>query len=284
MSAFDDIDLEPTERWHNPPRRPDHRRAIVAGVIAIALVVTGLAWWMRTRPAPSPDIERMASSVPAAPRPTTGTAATPARTDLPPLNELDPLVRRLIGEVTASPILSKWLGTENLARQVAALVEGAAGGSLPLRFLAPLRPTGAFSVEERGGRATIAPDSYARYDAMADLIAALDPGAVVRAYRMLAPRLEEAHAELGEGERTFDAALRDSLRRLSETPVPDAPVAVTARGGVYAFADPRLEALSPSQKLLLRSGPDNARRVQAQLAAITAAMGVPADSPAAPTP
>ena len=153
-----------------------------------------------------------------------------------------------------------------------------------MRFLAPLRPTGTFSVVERGGRTTIAPASYARYDAMADLIAALDPAAVVRVYRMLAPRLDEAHAELGEGGRTFDAALRDSLRRLSETPIPDGPAAVTARGGVYAFADPRLEALSPSQKLLLRSGPDNARRVQAQLAAIAAALGAPADSPALPTP
>lgn len=282
MGAFDDIDLERTERWGNPRPRPGHRRTIVAGVVAIALVVAALAWWMRTRPAPSAAIERMASSVTPAPRPTTGTAATPAKTELPPLNELDPVVRRLIGEVTASPLLSKWLATENLARQMAALVEGAAGGSLPLRFLAPLRPTGTFSVVDRGGRATIAPASYARYDAMADLIAALDPAAVVRAYRMLAPRLDEAHAELGEG-RTFDAALREGLRRLSETPIPDGPAAVTARGGVYAFADPRLEALSPSQKLLLRSGPDNARRVQAQLAAIAAAIGAPADSPL-PTP
>ena len=149
-----------------------------------------------------------------------------------------------------------------------------------MRFLAPLRPTGAFSVVERHGRATIAPDSYARYDAMADVIAALDPATVVRVYQMLAPRLEEAHGELGEGERTFDAALRESLRRLSETPIPEGPVAVTARGGVYGFADPRLEALSPAQKLLLRSGPDNARRVQTQLAAIAAALGAPPDTPA----
>ncbi len=208
----------------------------------------------------------------------------PPKTELPPLDELDPMVSRLIGELTASPLVSKWLATGNLARQMAALVEGAAGGTLPLRFLAPLRPTGTFSVVERHGHATIAPASYARYDAMADVIAALDPATVVRVYQMLAPRLEEAHGELGEGERTFDAALRDGLRRLSETPIPDAPVAVTERGGVYGFADPRLEALSPAQKLLLRSGPDNARRVQAQLAALAAALGVPAETTASPTP
>jgi hypothetical protein len=78
--------------------------------------------------------------------------------------------------------------------------------------------------------------------------------------------------------------LREGLRQLSETPIPDGPVAVTARGGVYEFADPRLEALSPAQRLLLRSGPDNARRVQTQLAAIAAALGTPSDTSASPTP
>ena len=166
MGAFDDINLERTELWSNPPPRSGRLRTIIAGVIAIGLVVAGLAWWIRTRPSPSAAIERMASSVTPAPRPATA-AATPPRTELPPLDELDPMVSRLVGEVTASPLLSKWLATGNLARQVAALVEGAAGGTLPLRFLAPLRPTGEFSVVERHGHATIAPASYARYDAMA---------------------------------------------------------------------------------------------------------------------
>ena len=283
MGAFDDINLERTELWSTPPPRTGRLRVIVAGVVAIGLAVAGLAWWMRTRPAPSADLERMASSVTPAPHPAPA-AATPARTELPPLNELDPVVSRLIGEVSSSPLLSKWLATGNLARQMAALVEGAAGGSLPLRFLAPLRPTGTFSVVERPGRTTIAPASYARYDAMAELIAALDPATVARVYRMLSPRLEEAHGELGVGERSFDSALREGLRRLSETPIPDGPVAVTARGGVYGFADPRLEALSPAQKLLLRSGPDNARRVQTQLSAIAAALDAPAATSASPTP
>jgi hypothetical protein len=193
-------------------------------------------------------------------------------------------MRSLIGEVSASPLLAKWLDTENLARQVVVLVEGSAGDGLPFRFLTPLRPAGAFSVVTRNGRTTIAPDSYARYDAMAGVIAAIDPATVVRVYRTLSPRLEEAHGELGQGDRTFDQTLGESLRRLAETPIPDGPVAVTPRGGVYGFADPRLEALSPAQKLLLRSGPANARRVQTQLSAIAAALGTSGDGPPAPTP
>lgn len=278
MGLFDDIDLERTESWSPPPPRASRRGSIAGAAIAVVLVVAALAWWMLARPAPSPQMERLASSVTAAPPSVPVAPVTPTKTELPALDALDPVLRALILELTASPLLAKWLGTENLARQIAALVEGAAGGGLPLRFLAPLRPSGAFSVVERGGRTTIAPASYARYDAMAEAIAALDPVSVVRVYRRLAPRLDDAHAELGEGARTFDAALGDGLRRLAETPIPDGPVAVTIRGGVYGFADPRLEALSPAQKLLLRSGPSNARRVQAQLAAIAAALRTPAEA------
>lgn len=278
MGPFDDIDLERTESWSASPPRASRRGLIAGAGLAIVLAGAGLAWWMLGQPAPSPHMERLASSVTAAPPPAPVAAARPIASELPALDALDPVIRELINELTASPLLARWLGTEHLARQIAALVEAAAGGGLPWRLLAPLRPSGAFSVVERGGRTTIAPASYARYDALADAIVALDPAAVVRAYRRLAPRLEEAHAELGEGARTFDAALGDSLRRLAETPIPDGPVAVTVRGGVYEFADPKLETLSPVQKLLLRSGPANARRVQAQLGAIAEALRTPAEA------
>jgi len=285
MGTFDDIDLERTNTWSTRSPRRAHRPTIVGGAIAVALALAGLAWWLIGRPAPSAELERMAAAVTPTARPTPAASAAPAAvTELPALDDLDPIVRRSIGEATSSPLLSRWLATENLARQIAALVDGAARGRPPLRLLAPLRPTGAFSVVERQGRATIAPASYARYDALASVIVALDPATVARVYRILAPRLEDAHEELGEGGGTFDDALRDGLRRLSETPVPEGAIAVTSRGGVYAFADPRLEALSPAQKLLLRSGPVNARRVQAQLAAIAAALGPSARAPVEPTP
>jgi len=281
MGTFDDINLERTEVWDAPPPRQGYRRVVIAGAVVLLVLAGGFAWWMRTRPTPSPEIERMAAARP--PTRPAPAARPPVPTTLPALDALDPLMRSLIGEVSASPLLSKWLGTENLARQIVVLVEGAAGDGLPFRFLTHLRPAGEFSVVTRNGRTTIAPDSYARYDAMAGVIAAIDPATVARVYRTLSPRLEEAHGELGQGDRTFDQTLGDSLRRLAETPIPDGPVAVTPRGGLYGFADPRLEALSPAQKLLLRSGPANARRVQTQLSAIAAALATSGGGPA-PTP
>ena len=66
MGTFDDINLERTEVWNAPPPR----QAVLArdrspASSRLCWSRRGFAWWMRTRPAPSADIERMASSVPA---------------------------------------------------------------------------------------------------------------------------------------------------------------------------------------------------------------------------
>jgi hypothetical protein len=61
---------------------------------------------------------------------------------------------------------------------------------------------------------------------------------------------------------------------LLATPVPAGPVAVQltqVKGDVpstwpwvrYEYADPQLESLSSGQKMLVRMGPDNARRLKA---------------------
>ena len=139
MGTFDDINLERTEVWDAPPPRQGYRRVVIAGAVVLLVLAGSFGWWMRTRPSPSPEIERMAAARPAT-RPAPVTPA-PVPTTLPALDALDPLMRSLIGEVSASPLLSKWLGTENLARQIVVLVEGAAGDGLPFRFLTPLRPT-----------------------------------------------------------------------------------------------------------------------------------------------
>lgn len=266
MGTFDDIDLERTETWAPPPRR--RKAALVGGVLVVALGAA--AWWWTREPA-EPDAPVTGEAAAEAPA-EVARPGVPAETTLPPLDALDPAVRELIGGLTASPLVARWLATSDLARQIAAVTAGAAAGRLPLRLLAPLRPSGQFAVAERGGRTVIAPQSFARYDAAAAVIAGLDAGAAAHVYRTLAPRLEQAHAELGEQGRGFDGDLRGVLARLVDTPVPDGPIEVVPRGGVYAYADPRLEALTPAQKLLVRSGPANARRIQTWLRELLTAL------------
>lgn len=276
MSNFDDLDLDHRAMPILPPSRP--RPSWIGPVLLLVVFVALLGgfWWYRMhRPvsAPSTSATRPASSPPAAP----ATPATPESTTLPPLGELDPYVRSTVGSLTQMSAASTWLATDHLAEQFTAIVQGVSEGKAPSRMLAAFRPSTPLTVATRGGQTVIDPRSYARYDSVADAVTSLDAAASVRAYRTLAPRLNEAYGQLGISDSTLDAALQHAIIRLVKTPIPDGDIAVEPRGGGWAFANADLEALSPAQKLLIRTGPANAKRIQARLREIGAALGIPAD-------
>jgi len=271
MDAFDDVELDRTQGSISGPQRRGSRAA-AAGVLVALVLAVGLGWWWWTRSSQQVPAAQRAAAVVSTPAPPPS-AVGPA-TVLPPLDDLDPVVRQLINGLTASPLLAGWLGTSNLVRQVAALVGGAAGAEVPLRLLAPIRPGGGFAVERSQGRTVVTDATFRRATPLVDVIAGLDAAALARVYRTLSPRLEDAYAELAGDDRTFDVALREALDQLIAVPVGDR-VEVVGRAGTYFFADPRLEALTPAQKLLLRTGPDNARKLQAQLRALRAQLDRP---------
>ena len=265
MGTFDDVDLERAEGWSEPPRHGRRGPLLAAGIAVLLLAALAGWWWWPREPAAESSSATQAESPP--PPPAGSRASAEA---LPGLNELDPLIRELVASLTSSNLLTRWLATDDLARQIAALVGGAARSEVPLRLLEPLRPSGRFVVAQRGGRTVVDEATYRRSEPLASVIASLDPAAVASVYRRIAPRLEDAYAELGEDDRTFDLALREALEQLIDTPVPKGQIEVQGRAGIYFYADPDLESLTPAQKLLLRTGPDNMRRVQEQLRAFRA--------------
>jgi hypothetical protein len=136
-----------------------------------------------------------------------------------------------------------------------------------------LRPQGSFRVLGREPELRVDPASYRRYDALADAVAALDTGALVAAYRRLAPLCEESYRALGYPEGGFETRLRTALALLASTPRTDESPALVAEVRRYEYADANLESLAPAQKQLLRMGPRNAERITAKLREIEAAIG-----------
>lgn len=65
-----------------------------------------------------------------------------------------------------------------------------------------------------------------------------------------------------------------AIDHLLATPVPDRELAVVRDGLWWEFADHRLAMLSGAQRQLLRLGPSNARRVQAKLRELRAALAL----------
>jgi hypothetical protein len=235
--------------------------------VAVLSVVGGWYWLRSSRDAPA----RPGTAAGPAPAPGAPTAAETG-TPLPPLGEMDPLVRQLVSALSSHPRVLAWLTTDDLVRNVAVSVQNVADGATPSRHLKPVAPEGAFLVTKKDGRTVLDPRGYRRYDAHADAVASLDAAGVARLYATLKPRLEEAHKELSPGG-SFDASLQRAIATLVSTPIIEDPVPVEPDCALYKFADPTLEALTPAQRQLLRMGPRNMRLIQQKLREIAAEIG-----------
>jgi len=252
----------------NEPRttlRPPSRAPWIVAALAVAAAVALAGLWLRGREAapPAPGVAAPAAPAPSAEVPAPAPALDPAR------------VRSLLEGLSASPAFRRCLAEEDPLRRAAVLADNLAEGVSPRKALACLAPSGGFAVERSGARTVVAAASWRRYDEAADLLASLDARALAAAYRELAPALQAAYRALGYPGASLDAVVARALRRLAAVPVPDGEVAVVeAKGALWAYADPRLEALGPAEKQLLRMGPRNARRVQEKAREIEAALGV----------
>jgi len=143
------------------------------------------------------------------------------------------------------PVIAAWLTTTELIRNFTTAVSNIADDSTPAKQLVALRPAAAFTITSRGGKSYIDPQSYSRYNRVADALASVDPAGAARLYTTLKPRIEEAAGELGHPPGTFDRVLERAIVALLRTPIPEPPIEVIpyAEGIGYGFVDDRLEAV-----------------------------------------
>lgn len=260
-----------------PPRRSSGLP--VGAIVGVVVVLVALAgWWLWSRggeaPAEDDTVEIPTTPPPETERDATEEPAPEPEIDLPPLEESDPLVRDLVAGLSANPQLAAMLVTDDLVRRFVVTVDNVAEGVDPARHWPALRPQEGFAAEEVDGRLVVSPESYDRYDLMTDVFTSLDTEGSVELYRQLEPLLDEAYRELGYPDADFDDTLERAIRRLLRTPVPpeDSPLVENVRS--YAYRDPTLENLTDAQKVLLRMGPENQRRIQAKLEEFAEALGV----------
>ncbi len=265
----DDLELDRGGVTPPPPpplEAPSYTKWIVAAIVAVAVLGGVARWWtMREPPAAAPVAE-----APVVPAP----APEPPAIVLPPLDDMDPFLRTLLGALSSRPELARWLATDNLIRQMAAMIDRVSQGASPARDLKVIAPNEGITTEGRGRTRTISDASYRRYDGIAATVTSMDPAAVATAYRTIRPRLNEAYVALGRTDTDVDVAVRRALDLLIATPIPNGPVTIVeGKGATWAYADPALESLQPAQKQLLRLGPANAARVVTLLTAVREQIG-----------
>jgi hypothetical protein len=274
---------------------PQTSRLPVLIAALVALAVAGYFGWQQFKPAPAPVAPAAAPSA-AAPEvlpepvareptppaiqhpveaPVAGTTAEP--TPLPALDGSDEHVSALLAGLLSRKNLLTFLQLDGFVRRAVATVDNLARSQAPV-MVWPVIPTPQRFTTQRGenGVETIHPGNSQRYVPLVLMIESVDTGKAVDLYRSLYPLFQQAYEELGFPGRYFNDRLVQVLDHLIATPVPTEALAVTlvdVKGTVpstrpwvrYELADPALESLSAGRKMLLRTGPDNQRRLQAKL-------------------
>lgn len=249
--------------------RPKRPTGPFVGVVALAIVagVASYDFFVAEPPAEEPAA---GGEVPATAPPARDDDAPPAPA---PLDGSDGMVRDLVTTLSPHPGLAAWLIPDDLVRIFVVVVDNVADGHTPAEHLPPWRPTRRFQTAGASPALRVAPLSHARYDTLAEIVAAIDPAVAAELYRTLRPLFATAYAELGRGGGEFDATVLRAMRNLLETPVVERDVRLVHRAPFFEFADPALEDLLPVQKQFLGMGPRNVRAVQASLLEIAEAIG-----------
>lgn len=260
-------------------------------LLLLGLIIVGLAagaWLFRDAwlPVDTPAPE------PAAPAP----AADEPEKRLEPLYPVEPLRQRdNAGDLIPLPSLNEsdeyfalellgifgtdlqgLLVNEQLVERTVGTVDNLARGRVPERIRPVGRLPGNFLVEPAGeDRYLLSPANFERYDDVVTMFESASPADMIETYRRFYPLLNEAYRMLGYPDGHFNDRVIEVIDLLLATPEPAGSLELVREHVLYAYADPDLEALSSGQKLLLRMGSDNARRVKAVLRTLRDALAAP---------
>jgi hypothetical protein len=271
------------------------RSVYLGGIAVVALLLIALwGWWLRPETPPPATTAAVSASPPASAAATSPVASAPhypVDTDASAASGASPALEALLGDLLGAGTVRSLFRLDDFPRRLAATVDNLGRSHAP-PVLWPVHPVGGrFTVEARSGETFIGADNALRYTPYVLLLERVDLRRAMEIYRLLYPTLQRAYEDLGYPRGYLNDRLVEVLDLLLATPELDAPVQVRLPpidGPVqpkrpwvlYEFVDPHLQALTSGQKLLIRMGPVNERRVKARLAEIRRlARGVGAGGP-----
>jgi len=203
---------------------------------------------------------------------------TPAPQPLPDLEQSDTAVLDALKDLNVNGLVEMIIPQEILRKFVRA-VNVLDEGKVITEYRPVASPQGAFvadsfNVKVSGGELgeqqdveqfRVSPKNYLRYTLFVQVISALDSDSAVALYKHYYPLLNRAHQELGMSKDNFHSVLIRAIDKVLAAPDASGDLILIRPKVYFQFADPALEKLPDSHKLLLRMGPDNAAKIKASL-------------------
>jgi hypothetical protein len=265
--------------------RPVRESSVWTAVVVVLLLLgAGALWWRWSQQQAPVQAPPAASTAAQEPAPTD--MASPPLGDAGPQNPIDspeaplPPLANSDSQVTAQ--LTELFGKmDGFVRRFVATVD-----NLPREHAAPrmwpVHPMGKrFTVSGNGESQAIALDNGSRYAPLILMSESVDAARAAKIYAGLYPLFQQAYEELGYPGKYFNDRLVAVIDHLLRAPEPEGPLRVKlteVKGEQvmvqpwvhYEFVDPKLESLSAGQKMMVRGGLVNERRLKARLSAFRA--------------
>ena len=272
-----------------PKKTGSNNLVFIAGTLIAAVIIVAVLFKAQNQtqqdpeliaiPEPVAEVVIPAPVVPEAvipeavelqPEPEISSVSTPPA--LPKLDNSDDFIRERLLLINDKKEFSRWIKTDDLLRRTASYTDGLSNGVLLSKIFPLTAPEGKFATHSSDGSIWLNAGNYERYDRSINTITSLPMDSMAKMFHFARPLLEDAFSEMGYNPRQMDGIILQAIDVILATPIVAEPIRLSRDSVVYKFADPALESLLPLQKQLLRTGPENTKRIQQQAEALREAL------------
>ena len=186
--------------------------------------------------------------------------------ELPSLTESDSFVFESLRTLQNGIALVDLLAEDQIVRKFVVFVENISREEFPQTGL-PSRGLGQeMSVSEVDENLFVMEQiAHSRFDQVVKTFVEIDIDAAMTIYRTLSPLFQQAYAEIGFRNVSFDDTLRSAINNVLRTTNMEGPYQLVKPSVMYLYADASIENLLEVHKQLLRIGPDNTSLLKAKL-------------------
>ncbi|MBL4900494.1 MAG: DUF3014 domain-containing protein [Colwellia sp.] len=200
----------------------------------------------------------------------------PVADPLPLLDNSDDWLKLKLPEITWRKELLKLIIDEDMIRRFVVFTDNFAQGIIAYKHSPFIQPSTKFTpkvdsvrfqtvTEQTSSDSQVTvkqniwqwnENSSKRFSLYVDLLRSMDSESLVQWYSEIKPLIDEAYSELGY-EDDFTSTFQNAITRVLDMELPKSSMELIQPSVMYKFADPELEALEDTDKLLLRLGKDN---------------------------
>ena len=186
--------------------------------------------------------------------------------ELPTLTDSDPFVFETLQTLQNGVALVNALAEDQIVRKFVVFVENISRGEFPQTGL-PYKGLGQeMPVSEIDDNLFVMDQvAHSRFDQVVSTFVETDTDSAVIIYQMLSPLFQQAYAEIGFRNVSFDETLRAAINNVLRTTNMEGPYQLVKPSVMYLYADSSVENLAEVHKQLLRIGPDNTSALKAKL-------------------